>query len=177
VRKYGLEKASDILGNFIDNAKAEAFKVEVLQDYYAHDKGPSLDAWLAGDHVKSLEIIKQDGLGEWLIDYAKKPFKKTRLHIVESPHTPYIDWEIEFYKSVLVSFVGEDIGLVPKEKTTGLGVPDGDFWIIDDQKVVQFHYKDTQAYAGDAYDSVIGDDISRFLKLKTELLKLAQPIA
>ena len=167
-------EANQTLQRFLDEAKIEAFKVEVLQDYSAIDKSPSLDAWLAGDHQKSIDIIKQDGPNQWAKDYGAKPIKKTRLHIVDEPHTPYIDWEIEIYKLILIPHAGEDIRLVPSSKVADLNVPDCDFWIVDNKRVVGFHYRDGLVYAGDVYDEI--DDISRFLELKTALLNLAQPI-
>ena len=158
----------------MNEAKTEAFKVEVLQDYYALDKGPSLDAWLAGDHQQAISIMEQDGPNQWCLDYGKKTINKVRIHIVEEPYTPYIEWELEIYRRVLIPSTKEQISLVPKSTVQSLELPDGDFWIFDDKRVVRYHYKDTKTYQGDVYDE--GDDISQFLTLKTELLKLVQPI-
>lgn len=171
-----LVQAEKSWDEFLNQAKLEAFKVEVLQDYYEHDKGPSLDAWLAGDHQKAIAIMLKDGPNQWHKDYQNRPINKIRLHVVETPYAPYIEWEIEIYKRIIIPYTGEHVSLVLREKTKRLDVPDGDFWIFDANQVVRYYYKNTKAYKADVYDANEGDDLSKFLKLKSELLKLAQPL-
>ncbi len=176
MKTLSIDEAYPVWDKFLDQCKQEAFKVEVLQDYYAHDKGPSLDAWLAGDRQKSLDIIRKQGPGKWHEDYAKRSIRKIRLHIVEEPYTPYIEWEIELYKLIIIPYTGEEVSLVPQADVSNLDIPDGDFWIFDDKRVVQYRYRDTRSYEADVYDVAQGDNISRFLDLKPELLKHAKKL-
>lgn len=162
----------------------EWFKVEVLQDYSGEDDSESLRAWKAGDRAKSRELLADLKNDERWMSWSKtcrakvdRGVKLTRLHVVEEPHTSYLDWEIEIYKLRNIPDCGETIFLVPKQKVTGLDLPSGDLMIFDDKRVIVNTYNEnglmTQA---DFYDAHEGDDIAKFLNLKTELVKQAEPL-
>lgn len=168
------KQAFEVWQTLLDGARLEAFKVEVLQDYYNEDKSPSLDAWLAGDSERAVAIMKNEGPSQWHKNYAEKRVRKIRLHVVEKPFTPYIQWEIELYKNINMPFTNEEVLLVPKGKTNELDLPDGDFWIFDDKFVVLYHYRGSKVDSADIYDE--SDDVSRFLKLKKDLLSIAEPL-
>ena len=167
-------EASVIWDEFLAKTQTEAFKCEVLQDYSVIDKSPSLDAWLAGDKAKSIEITKTTPPNPWQTNYGAKAFRKIRLHMVEEPRTPYIEWEVELYRRLMIPIMHEDVRLVPKSKVADLNIPDGDFWIFDDTYVVKYYYNEAGVYAGDVYDET--DDISALLTVKEQLLKLAEPL-
>lgn len=157
---------------FWNEMKDEWFKVEVLQDYSAEDIGDSFQAWLAGDREKSLELMKKDaGSNEWVKMSSATPAKKIRIHIVEEPYSPYLLWEIEHYKSVNIPLVKEEVYLVKREVVKDLDIPDGDFMIFDNKRVVRNYYTpEGKVYKADFYYE--DDDISKFLDLKTEISKV-----
>lgn len=156
--------------------KEEWFKIEVLQDYSGEDRGVSLDAWLAGDREKSIQLMgKDEGGREWIKMCKKSPARKRRFHIVEQPHTPYLEWEIELYKRINIPLADEEVFLVPKEKVTHLTIPDGDVMVWDSKRVIRNHYtieglvKSMEFYEED-------DDIHYFFKLQEELSQYAIPL-
>ncbi|MFH0937030.1 MAG: hypothetical protein V1808_01930 [Candidatus Daviesbacteria bacterium] len=113
---------------FWQETRKEWFKVEALQDYSGEDFGPSLKAWLEGNKEKSIELmIKEIGQEGWVEMARKAPFKKIRIHIVEKPYTPYLEWEIEHYKHVNIPLAGEEVYLVNKNQVSDLDIPNGDF--------------------------------------------------
>jgi len=174
MKKLSLKQASDVWSGYWQETKKESFKCEVLQDYSAVDYGPSLDAWLSGNKKKSMKLFTKSVISNnWGKQYKAKPIKRVRVHIVKSPRSKYLQWEIEVYKR---NDWDEQIFLVPYEKIQNLKIPDGDFWIFDNTNVVQYHYKGRygEPVSSTIYDSK--DDISRFLALKTTLLKHKQPV-
>lgn len=170
-REEGFKKFSE----FWDAMQSEWFKVEVLQDYTGEDDNPSLREWLAGNHQKAIELLRNKNVPEALNDEisGKSNVKKIRIHVVETPFSPYLEWEIEHYKNINIPIWGESIYLLPKEKVANLAIPDGDFAIFDNKRVIKFSYSsDGKVTGADVYEE--GDDISHFLDLKENLFKLVE---
>jgi hypothetical protein len=150
----------------------EWFKVEVLQDYSAEDKSRSLDAWMAGDKEKSLELLGNDS-NQWndaCREKAETGVQLTRIHVVDYPLSDYVEWEVEVYKTHNIPHGKEDVYLVDRKDLVGIDLPAGDFMIFDKQRVILNDYDET----GYAYQQTLygeGDDIRRFLDLRELLLK------
>jgi len=159
---------------FWHETKKEWFKVEVLQDYSYEDSGPSLKAWFKGNKEKSIKLMKTNS-NDWIKMAGKVPFKKIRIHVVEKPYTSYLEWEIELYKHINIPLAKEEVYLVNKNKILNLDLPDGDFMIFDQKRVVRNYYdKSGKAYQMDFYKE--NDDISKFLFLRKKLLEKASKL-
>lgn len=174
------EPAFELLDQWWNDMREEWFKVEVLQNYYGEDKGPSLDAWLAGDEEKSIGLMsKLDKRTEaWISSLRKSPAVKRRFHVVETPYTPYVEWEIELYKNFNIPLGGEIVHSVPAEKVKHLNIPNGDVMIFDRKRVARNHYNaEGFCESIDFYDVNEADDISPFLKLREELPKYSVKIS
>ncbi len=163
---------------FWDDMKTEWFKLEVLQDYAAEDEGPSLQKWLAGDQKASLELMKIDEEPDFTADCHKKQakgVKMTRIHLIERPLTPYMQWEIEFYKRFSVPLRGERVYLAEKSKTAGLDLPSGDLMIFDRRRAVLNKYNaHGLCIARDYFDE--SDDISKYIALIEPLMAIAKAV-
>lgn len=153
------------------NLKSEWFKVEVLQDYSAEDKGESLSAWMAGDKARSIELLKTSS-HEWTDECRKKVesgIKLTRIHIVDYPLSEYVQWEIEVYKNKNLPLGREEVFLLDRRDIIGLDLPSGDLMMFDQSNVVIGNYDDSgYAVTQTFYSS--NDDISKFLALRAKLL-------
>lgn len=151
--------------------QSEWFKVEVLQDYSAEDKSASLEAWMAGDKEKSLQLLGSDS-NHWndaCREKAEAGVQLTRIHVVDYPLSDYVQWEIEVYKTHNISQGKESVYLVDRKDLADLDLPAGDFMIFDKKQVVVNDYDETgYAYQQTFYDE--GDDIGRFLELREALL-------
>lgn len=168
------EPGFELWGQWWDALEEEWFKIEVLQNYYGEDKGPSLDAWLSGDKKRSVQLMKKlnKNTEAWVTALQKSPAQKRRFHVVQKPYTPYIEWEIQLYKNFNIPLGGEIVHLVPAEKVKHLDIPDGDVMTFDRKRVARNHYNaDGFCERIDFYDIAEGDDISQFLKLRKELPK------
>ena len=162
----------------------EWFKVEILQDYTGEDDGESLQTWKAGDTEKSKELfvklVKAGDDSPWVKrcqTKVKQGVKLLRYHVVEEPHSPYLEWEIMIYKARNIPDCGEQVFLVPKTKVADLDLPSGDFMIFDNKRVVVNTYDDIgKMTQQDFYDASEGDDISHYLELKTGLQNQAKQL-
>ena len=133
------KEALEFWNQWWEELEEEWFKIEVLQDYYGMDNGPSLDAWLVGEKEKSIKLMP-DYAKEWIEMCQRSPAKKRRFHIMETPYTPYIEWEIELYKKVNIPLAREEVFLISKEKVAHLNIPDGDIMIWDSKRVARNYY-------------------------------------
>jgi hypothetical protein len=168
----------ELWDKFWEEMSEEWFKLEVLQDYTGEDDGPSLRAWLGGDREKSIELLTTDTDPEFTIDCQHKlsqGVKLLRVHTIEEPLSPYMEWEIEYYKHVSIRLRGELIFIVRKADLRGLELPDGDLMIFDNKRAILNSYdQNGQVVAADFYDE--HDGIGGFLELRKALMKFAQPL-
>lgn len=178
MRTLERKESNTLFLDWWDSLTFEWFKVEVLQDYSGEDNGPSLQAWLAGNHKESIKLMKSGASSEW-VDSSQQKVKAgvefIRVHIIEYPFTEYIEWEIQHYKNVNIPMCGEQVFIIDKADVKNMHLPSGDFMIFDNKRVVLNDYDNTGKMIRQTfYDEK--DDISEFLKLKSKLLKLAQRV-
>lgn len=154
------------------------YKVEVLQDYYAEDAGPSLGSWLKSDKQMSIEVMRDDPSPQFTKNCQQKlkqGVKLIRIHVVEEPYTPYLEWEIEFYKHISIPLRGEKVYLLKRSETSDFSLPGGDIMIFDKKRVVVNAYNEHGQMTHETfYDE--NDDIGRFLELRKTLIKRAKPL-
>ena len=163
------EEALKVWRAFWDGVQKEFFKVETLQEYLGEDVSPSLDEWLKGNRKRSIELMQTDRATRWVKLLGDKPgVRRIRIHVVEEPFTPYLQWEIEHYKNVSISLAGEEVYLVYKSDISDLQV--SDFMMFDEERVTDSAYsKDGRLVSMDIYEK--GEDIQRFIDIKQELMK------
>lgn len=169
--------ATEAFDHLFESARHTMFKVEVLQDYSAVDDCPSLRAWLVGNQQDSRALGAHD---ERLIAYRNKCLNSqatiTRVHVVKTPHSPYLEWEIQVcYKDSLLAHGAESILLVDADELRGITLPAGDFWIFDDKQVLQWEYKHGagEVIGATLWDEDKRDSIDQFRQLKAFLLTKA----
>ena len=177
MKTFDRTKARKLWDGYWRDMKNEWFKIEVLQDYTGEDDSPSLRAWMAGDRKKSLALLRQtthNGWSELCKEKSEHGVLMRRIRIIKKPYTPYTEWEIEFYKQINIPD-GERLFIVDKEETKGLDLPDGDLMMFDNKRIVVCAYDKTGRVTQQTfYDE--NDDVAKFLRLKHDLLALAQPL-
>jgi len=155
----------------------EWFKLEVLQNYSAKDDSPSLRSWLRGDKHKSIEQMNAADNREWISSCQEKlrhGIKLIRVHVVEKPYSPYIEWELEHYRYVNVAKCGEAVYLLDKAQAADLELPAGDLMIFDNSRAVLNEYQNGRMVQETFYDQ--GDDILRFLELRKTMMERAKKL-
>ena len=164
------DKADALFDKYWDDMREEWFKLEVLQDYTGEDDGPSLRNWLEGDKKKSLELITDED-PKFTADCRLKiaqGVRLTRVHIVEMPLSPYMEWEVEYYKRLSIPLRGEQVYLVNAKDLGSLRIPNGDLMLFDSRRAIVNEYdQKVRMVASKFYD--IDDNLSSFLELKKTL--------
>jgi len=178
MKTMAADQADELWDKFWGEMSREWFKIEVLQDYTGEDDGPSLRAWLSGDQKRGLELLKTDEDPEFTRDCRQKIAEGVqlfRIHIVEEPLSPYMEWELNYYKHVSIPLRGEQVFVIGKVDLAGLNLPAGDLMIFDKRRAIVNSYDQnglmTQANFYDEHD-----DISHFLELRKVLKKYAKPV-
>lgn len=157
----------------------EWFKLEVRQDYTGEDDCPSLRAWVDGERKRSLELLDmQAAQSRWrqrCLRTSSAGILLRRVRVVDWPLQPYTAWEMEYYRRVNIPG-GEQVLFVDRDQVAGLDLPDGDIRMFDDKRLLVGTYDETGRLVTDAlYDTVQGDDITDFLRLKDTVLALGRP--
>lgn len=152
------------------------FKAEVLQDYSGVDDGPSLRAWLQGDKQRAVELYTVDKeAASFRKMCLQSPARIQRVHVVEYPLTPYLEWEINIIYKQIVQTGAEGVYLVDSRDVSAITLPAGDFWIFDNTQVLQWEYDDVAGAikGGATYDT---SEITPFIQLQEKLLEHAKKI-
>ena len=146
--------------NYFDSFKKSAFRVETLQSYnvdeekeaykYFQQHKQLLDGFWKDWH----DIIKQAKL-RWAI--------MQRVHLIHFPITPYISFEMEFYKKSMMYW--EEIFYLPFEDCSV--EVDSDFWIFDDITVLKMLYGEDGSFL--KFEEI--KDIGPYLQIKNYLLE------
>ena len=156
----------------------EWFKLEVLQDYTGEDDGSSLRAWLKGDKNRSIELLRTDDDPEFTRECCAKRdqgVKLTRIHMIEEPPSPYMLWELEYYKYISIPLRSEQVSIIHKADVAALDLPDGDLMIFDGRRAIENSYDKTgRMVQANFYDE--RDDLSQFIKLKKALESRSRPL-
>lgn len=166
------KQANVVWDELWDAMKSEWFKVEVLQDYSAEDKGESLSAWMAGDKERSIELLRSEP-NPWADSCREKVesgVKLTRIHVVDYPLSDYVEWEIEVYKAGNVPQGKEEVYLVDRKDVTGLDLPAGDLMMFDQKDVVIGNYDDTGYAVTQSFYDQSDSELKGFLQLREDLL-------
>jgi hypothetical protein len=177
MRTLDRAEAFELWNKYWHDMNQEWFKIEVLQDYTGEDDSPSLRAWLAGNKEQSIALLKTTSHNDWREMCEEKHSAGVlmrRIRILETPYTPYTEWELEFYKHVNTPG-GEQIFIINRQGVAGVDLPSGDLMMFDDKRVAICSYDKTGRVIGQTfYDE--NDDTAKFLQLKHDLLPLARPL-
>ena len=177
MKRLARDQANKLFDRYWDGLRQEWFKLEVLQDYTSEDDGPSLRAWLSGDKQKALEALESDDNLEFSRMCQQKlaeGVKLLRIHVLEEPLTPYMIWELEFYRKISIPRRGESVLVIDKSEIGDLNLPVGDLMIFDQKFVVVNDYENSRMTHQTFYGP--RDDLSHFLALRKALKSRARPL-
>jgi hypothetical protein len=108
-----------------------AFHLELRDTYNVESEDEPFGRWQRGEpddyawHRDWANFVRQ-------ATAAGVQFQRVRLASV--PHSDYIRWGLDV--SPLNIEAGEDIRYLPRHLAEGIGLPDEDFWLLDDDKLI-----------------------------------------
>jgi len=142
--------AGDAWQLFFDSMERDAFRLETLPVYRVSQEEEAIARFLAG------EPMPPEDTAEWaqrLQRYAATGRSVSRVHVLTRPLTDYLRFEFQYYASNVAA--GEDVRILDLTKRENPGLPDQDYWILDDSHVVLMHYErdgtqiNRELYSGD----------------------------
>lgn len=135
------------LGEFVDtHLTRHAFRLELLDAYEVASDGGQFGRYIAGQPAPGPDVF-----GPWLERLRAElaaGVTRQRVHVVTRPLSPYLRYECEWGYTATAG-AGEDIRILD---LTGHAlpawIPPRDFWLIDDQYVVEMHYDQAAQFGG-----------------------------
>lgn len=145
---------------YFNSFKKSAFRVETLQSYNVDEEKEAYKYFQ--QHKQLLDGFWKD----WhdIIQQARlRGAIMQRVHLIQFPITPYISFEMEFYKKNMMYW--EEIFYLPF-KDCSVEV-DSDFWIFDDITVLKMFYGEDGSFL--KFEEI--KNIGQYLQIKNYLLE------
>ncbi len=111
--------------------RKRAFHLEQRDTYNIAAEDEPFGRWLRGEpddyawHQDWLMFLRQATAAGVAVQ---------RVRLASVPHTDYVRWGLDV--SPLNIAAGEDIRYLPRHRTTGIELPDEDYWLLDDDTLI-----------------------------------------
>ncbi|GAB3484404.1 DUF6879 family protein [Amycolatopsis cihanbeyliensis] len=135
--------AGDDWKKFFDSFEREAFRLETRPVYNVAKEWDEFQRFLAtgefdvSDHEPWLKRVRHfRATGRWI----------GRVHVITSPLTDYLRFEFAAYPHNVRS--GEEVHVLDLADQSNPGLPDQDFWMFDDSKIVRMDYAEDGTQLG-----------------------------
>lgn len=180
-----IHSQEEIENEFTDlcrKAERTIFKLGVLQNYVGEDASASWQTWEArgADYANaSMQLMHNDPRYITWMQFCRENAPMTRLQIVETPLTPYAEWQLAVFREYQKEPRAERVHIVTAESLGGLVLPPSDILIFDNESVLQWTYvpnSDGKVEGGIIWNASEGDDMSNFLALRDDLLDRSTPL-
>jgi hypothetical protein len=120
---------------YLHNFAHDAFRLETHSVYRVPQEAETFRRFLAG------EPLSEDDKKGWLDqirEHVAAGRRVCRVHVLRRPLTDYLRYEFEHYR--INAAAGEVIQILDLTDRPNPGLPDQDFWMFDDTRVVLMHY-------------------------------------
>lgn len=120
-----------------------AFRLETRRGYATDRAGTRFQAFMRG-----ITPAPEPG-NPWHVNVREKAEQGARFSRVRIIDEPPTDGQRFLMASAVGNTeAGEDIRVLPRTEAEQLGLPDGDFWLIDSRTLVRMHIDDTDSTVG-----------------------------
>ena len=132
--------SDDEYGDLLATFKRSAFRLETRDFYAIGEERADYVAFLAG--VPQMP----DQVGWWkqyldgVAAQTREGKTRSRVRILADPPTPYQRWML--WADPWYAAAGEDIRYLPRRKAHEAGLPDADWWLLDDERAVILAFDD-----------------------------------
>jgi hypothetical protein len=158
------------LGEWIDaRLTRSAYRLELLDRYDADSEREAFARFLRGEPSMAerrpwLARIRAE---------SQSGIVNQRVHVLSTPLTDYLRFEAA-WGYAHNSAAGEDIRIIDlSERPAPAGLPDHDYWLIDDAHVIRMHYDDAGRFTG--ADPVDPAELPVYQQAKAMALAAAEP--
>ncbi|MFB7634308.1 DUF6879 family protein [Streptomyces sp. NPDC056149] len=128
-------------GRLFDAFERTGFRLETLSEYDVEEEREEITRFLAGQ-----DMGPDWADNPWVRSMTDKGKRVSRVHVLTSPLTDYLRYELAAYPGNIQA--GESIGIIDLAEQAVTGLPDHDFWLFDDRQVYRMHYTEKGAFIG-----------------------------
>jgi hypothetical protein len=160
------------LGDYINShLTRSAWRLELLDRYDVESDGGDYERFLRGEPEPTMER-KRPWL-EHLRREREAGILRHRVHILRTPLTDYLRYECE-WGYLLNTAAGEGIRILDlTDRPAPSGIPDHDFWLIDDRHAIRMHYDEAGRFLG----ADIADDAAPYQRARSAAVAASEPFA
>ncbi|MEV7865556.1 DUF6879 family protein [Streptomyces sp. NPDC088124] len=133
--------SGEAFARLFETFERTAFRLETLAVYDVAEEREEYERFLAGG-----EMGPEWYDNPWVRSMTDKGKAVSRVHVLRSPLTDYLRYELAAYPGNITA--GETIGIIDTAESPVSGLPDHDFWLFDDQHVFRMHYTPEGAFLG-----------------------------
>lgn len=155
-------------GRLFDAYEQTGFRLETLSEYDVAEEREEIARFLAGE-----DMGPEWADNPWVRSMTDKGKQVSRVHVLTSPLTDYLRYELAAYPGNIKA--GESIGIIDLAEQTVAGLPDHDFWLFDDRQVYRMHYTEKGAFIG--AELLPPDKLSAYRGYRDVALRHAVPFA
>jgi hypothetical protein len=155
---------------FFDGFARSAWRLELHPVYTMPQEAENISRWRAG------ERLPEDHWSPWMervSEYRASGRRIGRVHVVCRPLSEYLRFEFDWYYRPHVR-AGEDIRILDLTDKPDPGLADHDFWLFDEQQVVQMLYRPDGTQIG--RELVEHPDIEAYINWRDTVCAAAVPV-
>lgn len=128
-------------GRLFESFERTAFRLERLAVYDVDEEREEIARFFAGE-----DMGPDWDDNPWVRSMTNKGKSVSRVHVLRSPLTDYLRYELAAYPGNIKA--GESIGIIDLGEQEVTGLPDHDFWLFDDRDVYRMHYTPEGKFVG-----------------------------
>lgn len=163
------------LGELIDGARRDVFRLETLDSYAVASDGGDYGRWLAGEPAP--DPGRKAGAHQWLRSFTDRGVTFRRVHIVRSPLSDYLRYEMDWGYGPNSAYEEIRILDLAERPWPGDQAPDEDFWLIDGTDVAIMDYDEQNRYCGFRHVTTSGPLGYRAAEIARTAWDAAEPYA
>lgn len=122
---------------FFDSFTRSAWRLELHSVYTMPQEQEAIARFRAGERLPDSH---RSAWMDRVAGYAATGRRIGRVHVVRRPLSEYLAFEFEWYYRHHVK-AGEDIRILDVTDTSAEGLPDHDFWMFDEERIVTMLYR------------------------------------
>jgi len=110
---------------------SRAWHVELRDTYTVESEDEPFERFLSGT------VDDYSWLSEWrdfVAEVTGAGVQVQRARVVTVPHSPYTRWGLTV--AAMLAAAGEEIRYLDRDHTVGISLPDEDFWVLDDDRLI-----------------------------------------
>ncbi len=158
---------------FTEHFHRTAFRLEVRDRYAVASDGGDFARYLAGEDLPDA-ARKNAWLDELRADTAAGK-RWQWVHVVHAPLSDYLRYAFEWGYAINIH-AGADVRILDlAEHPRPVGLPDEDFWLLDDQAVLTMRYGDSGEFLG--AEPVGQAELARYRRARDAAWDTAEPFA